>query len=244
MTTPAKNGYALGVAIGEIAGARVVQHGGGISGFNSYLAYYPDTKVTVVALSNLNGPGAESIAGRFGTLAQGKPVVLHSERKSIKVPRATLEKYVGTYQLSPGFDIFVAIDGERLTGHATGQSPIPLAAETETKFYPEAFEAELEFQLDARGKVTGAVWRQNGQDMLAPRTSDKVPAKPKLKRTGGRPNFSGRHQSARRVRRCARSSRRVQPEAGNIFVGVGGWTSRRGADEVIADLAKRRAARG
>ncbi|MBN1471224.1 MAG: hypothetical protein JW925_05555 [Syntrophaceae bacterium] len=47
MTTPYKNGYALGLMTGNRNGHKVIQHGGGIQGFNTQLAYYPDNKLTV-----------------------------------------------------------------------------------------------------------------------------------------------------------------------------------------------------
>src|SRR6187401_308075 len=47
MTTPFKNDYALGVTVRTASGRKVIRHGGGIEGFNTFLAYYPDTKLTV-----------------------------------------------------------------------------------------------------------------------------------------------------------------------------------------------------
>ena len=41
MTTPFKSDYALGVTVQTASGSKVVQHGGGIEGFNTFLAYYP-----------------------------------------------------------------------------------------------------------------------------------------------------------------------------------------------------------
>src|SRR6202011_4835844 len=56
MTTPFKNNYACGVGVDTIAGRKVIAHGGGIEGFNTQLEYYPEDKLTVVVLGNLNGP--------------------------------------------------------------------------------------------------------------------------------------------------------------------------------------------
>src|SRR6476661_3956575 len=52
MTTPFKNDYAFGVIVQTAHGRKVVQHGGGIDGFNTFLAYYPDDKLTVAVLAN------------------------------------------------------------------------------------------------------------------------------------------------------------------------------------------------
>ena len=45
MTTPSKNNYALGLGVRTVNGRKVIDHGGGIEGFNTHLAYYPDSKV-------------------------------------------------------------------------------------------------------------------------------------------------------------------------------------------------------
>ena len=65
MTTPFKNNYAFGVAVETKDGHKVIQHGGGIEGFNTYLAYYPEDKLTVVVLANLNGNAPGEIAGKL-----------------------------------------------------------------------------------------------------------------------------------------------------------------------------------
>jgi CubicO group peptidase (beta-lactamase class C family) len=71
MTTPFKNGYACGVAVRTVNGHKVIEHGGGIEGFNTFLAYYPEDKLTVVALGNLNGNAPQQIATRLAAVAHG-----------------------------------------------------------------------------------------------------------------------------------------------------------------------------
>ena len=53
MTTPFKNDYAFGVNVRMEKGRKLVQHGGGIEGFNTALAYYPETGTTVVVPARL-----------------------------------------------------------------------------------------------------------------------------------------------------------------------------------------------
>ena len=71
MTTPFKNNYALGVVVQTVGGRTVINHGGGIDGFNTFLAYYPDDKLTVVVLSNINGTAPNAIASKLATIAHG-----------------------------------------------------------------------------------------------------------------------------------------------------------------------------
>ena len=83
MTTPFKGDYAFGVFVQTRNGRKVVSHGGGIDGFNTELAYYPEEKLTVAVLANLNGPSASEMVPKLGALALGDPVQLTSERKEI-----------------------------------------------------------------------------------------------------------------------------------------------------------------
>src|SRR5262249_14248384 len=71
MTTPFKNDYAFGLVVHTVAGRKVIEHNGGINGFNTALAYYPDSRITIVVLGNLNGRSPEQIAAALGVLAHG-----------------------------------------------------------------------------------------------------------------------------------------------------------------------------
>jgi CubicO group peptidase (beta-lactamase class C family) len=164
MTTPFKNDYAFGLRLHTANGHKLIEHGGGIEGFNTALAYYPEDKLTVVVLANLGGRAPESIASKLAAVAHGENVVLPSERREIKVPPAILAKYVGTYELMPDFDIVMTLEGGQLMTQATGQSKFPLFAESETKFFLKVVDAEVEFFKNDKGEVTHLILNQGGQE--------------------------------------------------------------------------------
>ena len=76
---------------------------------------------------------------------------------------------MGTFELQPGFDLVVTLEAGQLMAQATGQGKIPIYAETETKFFPTAVPAEIEFFKDDLGKVAYIVLHQGGRDMKAPK---------------------------------------------------------------------------
>ena len=80
MTTPFKNDYGFGLGIHAVNGHEEIAHGGGIEGFNTALAYYPDDRLTVVVLGNVEGLATQEIAADLHTIAEGGSVVLSSER--------------------------------------------------------------------------------------------------------------------------------------------------------------------
>jgi CubicO group peptidase (beta-lactamase class C family) len=67
MTTPVLHDYAYGLMVRSVK-HKVIEHGGGIEGFNTHLAYYPDDKVVVVVLANVNGRAPEQITERLSDL--------------------------------------------------------------------------------------------------------------------------------------------------------------------------------
>lgn len=71
MTTPfmlndgSETKYGFGLGLGIMDGHPVVQHGGGIFGFNSMLAYYPEKMLSVAVISNSEGYSAGDLAARI-----------------------------------------------------------------------------------------------------------------------------------------------------------------------------------
>ena len=72
MMTPYKGEYGLGLHIKTSHGQKRISYGGEIEGFSTCIAYYPDSRITIIALANLNGTAPQQIVD---TLA----AILHAE---------------------------------------------------------------------------------------------------------------------------------------------------------------------
>jgi CubicO group peptidase (beta-lactamase class C family) len=178
MTTAFKDDYALGVFVRSTEGRTVVEHGGAIEGFNTFLAYYPDDKLAIAVLANLNGQAPNAIASKLATIARGGAVITNSERQEISVPRETLDKYTGTYDMAPGVHLWIRRENDHLTVQLTGQGQLPLFAESSTRFFLRAVDAQLDFVTDTNGAATAVVLHQNGRDMTARHTSQTIDGGP------------------------------------------------------------------
>jgi CubicO group peptidase (beta-lactamase class C family) len=173
MTTPFKENYAFGLQVETVGGHKVIAHGGGIEGFNTEVAYYPDDKLTVVVLGNVNGGAPGDIAGKLAALAHGETVKLPGERKEITLDPKVLERYVGAYQLAPGVDVLITLENKQLFTKLTGQAAIPIFPESETMFFLKVVDAQIEFPKDEiRGKKGQLTLHQNGRDLTAKRLDD------------------------------------------------------------------------
>jgi CubicO group peptidase (beta-lactamase class C family) len=170
MLTPGMGSWGLGVQIGGAESMRYFSHGGANEGYrNMFSAYEKGGDGAVVMTSGDNGGQLadevmHSIAAEYGW-PDWKPDI----RAVVTVDEKTLQQYTGTYQLNPGFDLVVTLEGGQLITQATGQPKFTIYAQTENRFFPLEFPAEIEFVKEADGKVNALILHQGGHDMRAPR---------------------------------------------------------------------------
>jgi CubicO group peptidase (beta-lactamase class C family) len=169
MTTPFKNNYGFGLNIRTVNGHKEVEHTGGINGFSTDMAYYPDDKLTVVVLTNMNGgPAPSQVASKLAAVGLGETVTLTTERKEITVDPKALGRYVGAYKMPGGVDMVITLDNRQLISKLGAQPPIAIFPESETAFFLKTIDAQLEFSKDA-SQVT---LHQNGRDQVGKRMDE------------------------------------------------------------------------
>src|SRR5215475_1858844 len=78
-------------------------------------------------------------------LLAGAALAQNVERKEIMVDPKVLARYVGVYQMGPGVNMVIAIEGNQLSSRMTNQGPVPVFAQTETLFFAKVVDAQLEF---------------------------------------------------------------------------------------------------
>jgi CubicO group peptidase (beta-lactamase class C family) len=136
-------------------------HTGGIDGFQSNAAYFPDEKVSIAYTSNGVGMAMNDIM--IGTLSIffGKEYSLPEFKAPLKFTSEALDIYLGVYS-SPSFPLKITIskNGNILTGQATGQPSFPLEAYEANKFKFDPAKLKLEF-LPVENKM---ILRQGGSE--------------------------------------------------------------------------------
>jgi len=165
MFTPVKNDYAYGWVVKTTGGRKEVGHGGGIHGFNTMFIRYPDDRVTVAVFANINGPWADRIGKDLGRMYFGEKVEPLAEKKEISLAPEKLDAFPGVYEIKPDFKITVTREGNQLLAQATNQPKVPIFPSADNNFFYKVVDAEIVFQRDASGKVTGLVLKQNGRDI-------------------------------------------------------------------------------
>lgn len=81
MITPFKSDYGCGLYIKRANGHRMIHHDGNNIGFNSEMAYYPEERIAVIVLANLNGSVTSEIARALAAVARGETPSMPSIHK-------------------------------------------------------------------------------------------------------------------------------------------------------------------
>lgn len=105
--------------------------------------------------------------GEVVTWSRTEKKIETKQEKSL--PEELIEKYVGEYQIDPGFILTFTREGNRLFTQATGQPRFEIFAQSETKFFLKVVDAQVEFIADPDGKINSLILFQGGQKIEAKR---------------------------------------------------------------------------
>ncbi|MNM36922.1 D-alanyl-D-alanine-carboxypeptidase/endopeptidase AmpH precursor [compost metagenome] len=146
-----------------VKGQPFAWHNGQTGGYASFAGYTLDGKRGVVILSST----AREVDGLgVGVLVPGSLPPLAkagAAPKEIAIAPSELAQYAGQYALAPTFILSVRQGPEGLLVGATGQGEAPVYASAKDTFFYKVVEAQLVFQRDAEGAISGVVLHQNGQ---------------------------------------------------------------------------------
>lgn len=142
--------YGLGWMIWSLDGHPVVEHGGGINGFQTANLRLPDERIYVAVLSNCGGcADPRSLALSAATRLAGRP---WGDRPTAKVPPATLERYAGRYRDADGDDWVVERKDDHLV--ITAGRRLEAWPSSETAFFFRDAVREIRFVVGPGGAVT------------------------------------------------------------------------------------------
>jgi len=151
---------------------QMILHDGGSLGFASSVAWLPQQRVGVVVLMNQ--------AGNVGDISRhllkpSLPLAQVSRARHIEIAldAATLDSYVGRYDLEDEGVTTIARDGALLTIELPASWGLPklsLHAESPREFFATELPLRVTFEVDANNRVTGML-------VHPPRSQRTIPAK-------------------------------------------------------------------
>jgi D-alanyl-D-alanine carboxypeptidase len=152
MWTPVKNNYAYGWAI-NTRGHKQIAHGGGINGFATFIARYPDDDTVVIVLSNNERANPAAIAMALAGVAFGEGADLPWERKVVSLEAKILDRYAGTYQ-ADALTIAITNENGHLMITPKGQGKREAIPSSETEFFVKDQDLKLTFVVGTDGKTS------------------------------------------------------------------------------------------
>ena len=93
-----KISYALGLDVGSYKGIKEIAHSGGTAGYQTYLARFPEKKLSVAALCNGAPPFSGDIVYSVVDEIFGPFPVPAAQPEAAKIAEEQLKKYVGTWR--------------------------------------------------------------------------------------------------------------------------------------------------
>jgi len=165
MLTPFLDSYGYGLQIDSGEGALDISHNGAVDGFFSFLDYIPQTRTTVVVLSNLvvegnhSTPGAVAVDTELVRLAMNENTILPSEGKEADVSEKILHTYTGRYRSTdhehPQFLLLTMAGGHLyIQNEGATTAPVRMFAETSSRFYLASQEIEFTFDPHDAGSLS------------------------------------------------------------------------------------------
>ena len=148
MTTATKGKYGCGVFVSRKDDMEVVEHGGSIEGFNSYMIYLPARNIAVIALSNVSGDAPDKMDAELLDVTLGKTVTLAKQRVAVPIAKGELSKFVGDYQISAQLSLNITASDQGLVVLATGQPPLQFSYEGQINGHPQFFTRAMDAQIE------------------------------------------------------------------------------------------------
>jgi hypothetical protein len=154
-----KISYALGLTVGSYKGNKQIAHGGATAGYRTFLARFPDKKLSIAVLCNGTAPDSTALANSIADEILGPfsapPPAASSESLPVQQP----EKYVGLWknERNKTATQFLVTNGELRAGNT------PLRAMADGSMMLGG--SKLVFKYDATGKPTSFDASSNG-DMV------------------------------------------------------------------------------
>jgi CubicO group peptidase (beta-lactamase class C family) len=162
MTTPFKSDYACGLHANRVDGHLMIEHDGNNIGFNSDMAYYPEERIAVIVLANLNGTVTGEMTKALAAVVHSETPPIPSVHKEITLSKEVLERYAGTYQFSHYALEMVPERNHLLVKYDNGAT-LAVFPESETKFFSKPWPVEFEFSKNDKGEFSVLTRHQFGK---------------------------------------------------------------------------------
>ncbi|MBK6264663.1 beta-lactamase family protein [Marivirga sp. S37H4] len=146
-----ENNFGIGMFNMPFNEKMAIGHNGGIDGFQSVSAYFPEEQLSFTILSNgVKYPLNNVLIGAL-SIYFNVPYKIPEFQKEIVLLPEQIQPYTGIYSSKTfPLKITISLDGTQLTGQATGQPSFPLSAESANTFSFDPAGLKISFDAEKR----------------------------------------------------------------------------------------------
>jgi CubicO group peptidase (beta-lactamase class C family) len=149
---------------------KYIEQSGRDPGFSSHITLFPDDRLIVIVLANLEDAAVNPMADDLAAIALGEDPATPSLRTKAAQAISQPDEFAGTYEVNPTFLLDVKAEGSALYLRGTGGDYLPLEPTGKDSFFYRQLYVKVGFRRDKAGRIESLLW--NG-DYPCKKLSDK-----------------------------------------------------------------------
>jgi CubicO group peptidase (beta-lactamase class C family) len=161
--------YGYGWFVDTSLGHRRYRHTGALPGYVSQLIKFPDDKITIVILSNLDRAPMMHTARNISMIALGQPYDPPVRGKVVTLDAAQIHALEGEFKMEDGTPLTIHNSPRFLEADMKGFFTAGLIPLSPTRFYMPLSDGVVTFTLDANGIAQKVNLHYSAQDHIATR---------------------------------------------------------------------------
>jgi CubicO group peptidase (beta-lactamase class C family) len=169
---PDNANYGYGLSLGDYRGQQVIEHGGGLNGFISQLARYPEN-ITVVLLTNVTPTEVNMNSHRIAEYFLWEKLEKQQSRSVNTSVSEDVSQYAGRYDFQNGMVMIISARDNNLFAQLSGQQAFPIFPSGEGAFFWKVVDAKIRFVKNAAGDVEYGDFEQSGNKIRVPKLTER-----------------------------------------------------------------------
>lgn len=142
---------------------RKLYHGGGTWGYSTYTAFYPESGISIILLSNASTLPMTTIGRDVEQIVFGKPFLMPTVKRAISTDSTTLERYTGKFVSdSKRMTLTITHSGKRLYAQLAGNPPFQIHPGGRHRFFGRKADVKFTFELEDN-QIMGLTAQRQGQ---------------------------------------------------------------------------------
>ncbi len=162
MFTVFREPYAYGWIIADSFGHKMVTHGGTISGFRAAIVRFPEEKMCIIVLSNIEEANTSQLTTDMAAIIFGEDYEIPRVPDTIRIDPNTLDPYVGTYRFGEYWELMITKEDERLMLHLFpgSRSYYEIYRQSDGQFFVKELGFSFTLFRNDQGRITHIVMNQ------------------------------------------------------------------------------------